>query len=181
VASNVNPTATITVTPANGFTGTVAFTASAVSNTSYLPGFSFSPSSVNITSTAAQTTTLTLTGITADLRAPGMPGKQVDAGTMLAQQRARHMPWYAAGSGIGVASLLLLALPRRRRLGGLLLIALAVAMIGGASGCGSGANTTIAATASDRYAGTYIVTVVGTYTSGSVSTSQTATVTFVIQ
>jgi hypothetical protein len=100
---------------------------------------------------------------------------------MLAQQRARHMPWYAAGSGIGVASLLLLALPRRRRLGGLLLIALAVAMIGGASGCGSGANTTIAATASDRYAGTYIVTVVGTYTSGSVSTSQTATVTFVIQ
>jgi len=56
-----------------------------------------------------------------------------------------------------------------------------VAMIGGASGCGSGANTAIAATANDQYAGTYVVTVVGTYTSGSVSISQTVPVTFIIQ
>ena len=45
-------------------------------------------------------------------------------------------PWYAAGSGITVASLLMLVLPRRRRLGGLLLVALAVALVGGATGCG---------------------------------------------
>jgi subtilase family serine protease len=182
VASNVNPTATITVTPANGFTGTVVFTASAVSNTSYLPGFSFTPSSVSITSTAAQTSTLTLTGITADLRMPAAPGK-VDAGTVLARQQIHRVPCYAAGSGISVASLLLLVLPRRRRLGSLLMLALAVVLIGGATGCGSGANSTISATASDQYAGTYQVTVTGTYTSSNnVVITQTASpITFVIQ
>ena len=120
------PTATIAVTPANGFTGTVVFTASALETSFVGPSFSFSPTSVTIPtgSTAAVSTTLTLSNITAALHAPAAPGK-LD----------RRAPWYAAGSGVTIASLLLLTLPRRRRLGGLLLVALSVAMMGGAIGC----------------------------------------------
>ena len=183
VASGGTPVATITVASVNSFAGAVSFTATAVENTSYSPTFSFSPSSVTLSASgsgATQTTTLTLNGVTSRLHLPGMPGR-LDPGAMLARQSSHRMPWYGAGSGLGLASLLLLMLPRRRRLGSLLLLALSIAIVGGASGCGSGANGTITATQGDQYAGTYVVTVVGTYTSGSVSTSQTATVTFVIQ
>ena len=92
-------------------------------------------------------------------------------------------PWYAAGSGVTLASLLLLVLPRRRRLGGLLLVALAIALIGGATGCGGGsqASTSSGSTNTNVYAGTYIVNVVGKFTSTSGQVSQhISTITYVI-
>jgi subtilase family serine protease len=183
VASGGTPVATVTVASVDGLAGTVSFAATAVENTSYTPTISFSPSSVTVSASgsgATQTTTLTLNGVTSRLHLPGMPGR-VDSGTMLARQSAHRMPWYGAGSGVAAASLLLLVLPRRRRLGSLLLLALSIAIVGGAGGCGSGANSAITATQGDQYAGTYVVTVVGTYTSGSVSISQTVPVTFIIQ
>jgi hypothetical protein len=61
---------------------------------------------------------------------------------------------------VTLACLLLLVLPRRRRLGGLLLVALSVALAVGATGCGGSAPP-----ATNPYAGTYYVTVTGTYTS----------------
>ena len=66
---------TITATPANGFTGTVVFSATAVSTSGYIPTLTFSPVSVTISSTATATTTLTLSGITASLRLPNLPGQ----------------------------------------------------------------------------------------------------------
>jgi subtilase family serine protease len=175
VAAGGTPVATITVAPLYGFTGTVVFSASAVSNTGYAPGFSFSPSSV----TTSGTTTLTLTGITADLRKPLAPGQR-DSGTELARTGHRA-PWYAAGSGAAIAALLLVILPRKRRLGGLLLIVLSLALIGGATGCGGASNGQIAASSGTNYAGTYLVTVVGTSTSGSTTITASTTVTFVVQ
>jgi subtilase family serine protease len=183
VASGGTPVATITAASVNGLAGTVTFTATAIENTVYTPTISLSPSSVTLTASgsgATQTTTLTLNGVTSKLRLPGMPGR-VDPGTVLARQSGHRVPWYGAGPGVAIASLLLLMLPRRRRLGSLLLLALSIAIAAGASGCGSGANGTIAAGQGDQFAGTYVVTVVGTYTSGSVSISQTVPVTFVIQ
>jgi hypothetical protein len=88
-------------------------------------------------------------------------------------------PWYTAGSGVAIASLFLLVLPRRRRLGGLLLIALSLALITGATGCGGAANGAVAANTNPDL-GTYVVTIVGTYTSGSTVLSQSTAVTFTV-
>jgi hypothetical protein len=82
---------------------------------------------------------------------------------------------------VTIASLLLLTLPRRRRLGGLLLVALSVAVIGGATGCAS-SQVGPPATIANMYAGTYSVTVIGTFTSSSSQvTTHSTTVTYLIQ
>ncbi len=56
------------------------------------------------------------------------------------------VPWYGAGSGVAAAGLLLLFLPRRRRLGALLLFVLSAAVISGATGCSGSNNGTVSAT-----------------------------------
>ena len=188
VAANAAiPTSTITVTPTNGFTGTVTFSASSTTTSGYLPGFSFSPATITFNSgnnTVAQTTVLTLSGLTADLRSPKLPG-QVDSGMMMARQAASptpraHRSWFATGSGVTIASLLLLVLPRKRRLGGLLVLALSAALIGGATGCASsqaGPPTTTTSTSPD--VGAYVINIVGTYTStGGQVTRNSTTVTY---
>jgi subtilase family serine protease len=163
------PSATISATSVNGFTGVVAFTATVASTSGYLPTLSLNPASVILSSNSSATTTLSLNGISADLKLPATPG----------QNAPRTIPWYAAGSGVTVASLLLLVLPRRRRLGGLLLLALSLAIAAGATGCGS--NTATATTTTNPYAGTYVVTVTGTSTISGVQTSNSTTVTYSIQ
>ena len=176
------PTSTITVAPINGFIGTVTFTASSTTTSGYLPGLSFNPATITFTSannTVSQTTVLTLSGLTANLRSPNLPG-QVEPGIQMAQHNAGRKPWYTAGSGVTIASLLLLVLPRRRRLGGLLVLALSVALIGGASGCGGSSQVTSVAPTPSVDAGTYVINVIGTYTSGSQVTRNSTTLTYVI-
>ena len=175
-AGGTIPAVTITAAPLNGFTGTVSFTASAQQSTGFIPGLTFSPPSVTISSGSA-TTSLTMTGIVANLQLPNLPG-HVDSGTMLARGDSRRTRWYA-GSGVTIASLLLIMLPRKRRLGGLLAVALAVALVGGVSGCGS--SNQAAPPATNQYAGTYVVTVVATYTSSTQQvTSHNTTITYQI-
>jgi subtilase family serine protease len=163
------PTATISANSVNGFAGVVAFSATVASTSGYLPTLTLNPASVILSSNTSATTVLSLNGISAALKLPAMPG----------QTGSRTMPWYAAGSGVTVASLLLLVLPRRRRLGGLLLLALSVAIAAGATGCGS--NTAVAPATTNPYVGTYIVTVTGTSTISGVVTSNSTTVTYSIQ
>jgi subtilase family serine protease len=178
-AGGTIPASTITVAPINGFVGTVTFAASSTTTSGYLPSLSFNPATITFTSannTVSQTTTLTLSGITANLRMPSMPG-QVDSGTMLAQHNIHKMPWYTAGSGVTIASLLLLVLPRKRRLGGLLVLALSIAIVGGASGCGGSSQAgPPATTANSIYAGTYVINVIGTYTSSGGQVTKNSTV-----
>jgi subtilase family serine protease len=183
-AGGTIPAITISAAGVNGFTGTVTFSATLTSTSGYAPTLSFSPASVTIAS-SAQSTMLTLTGITAELQMPTAPAK-VDSGRVLAWHNARRAPWYA-DSGVMIASLLLLALPRRRRLSGLLMVALAIALVGGVTGCGgsssqSGSSTTTTVPPVNPYIGTYVVTVIGTYTSPSgQSTQHVAAVTYVVK
>jgi hypothetical protein len=174
-AGGTIPPETITLT-STGISGTVNFAAYATSSTSgYVPTLNLSNSSVNVTANGTGSTQLTLSGIVADLRMPNAPGA-VDSGTMLARQSSARMPWKLAGSGVTIASLLLLSLPRRRRLGSLLLVALAVALVGGAGGCGSSQSAPPTTTTNtNQYAGTYVVTVVATYTVSSSQTIQQST------
>ena len=180
-AGGTIPPVTITVTPVNGLTGTVMFTATVTDDTGYVPGVTFTPAAISMPT--ASSTVMTLSGITASLRLPNAPGR-MDPGTMLARQNpGRAVPWSAAASGVTIASLLLLVLPRRRRLGGLLLLALSVALALGATGCGGSSQSGPPATPpTSPYAGTYTVTVIGTYTgSGSANVlPQSTTVTYQI-
>lgn len=170
------PAITVAATPANNFTGTVTFSAVVTTSTSgYVPTITFSPASVSVTSSSAVSTSVTMTGIVADLRIPTAPGKPDSS----------RAPWYAAGSGITVASLLMLVLPRRRRLGGVLLVALAIALIGGATGCGGSSQVVVSggsgSGSTNVYAGTYVVNVVGKYTGSSGQVTQhVSTITYLI-
>ena len=161
-AGGIIPPVTITVTPVNGLTGTVVFTATVSDNTGYVPGVTFSPATISMPT--ASSTVMTLSGITASLRMPGVPGASGSSPMLARQAPGRAVPWSAAASGVTIASLLLLVLPRRRRLGGLLLLALSVALAFGASGCGGSSQSAPPPTPTpSAYAGTYTVTVTGTY------------------
>jgi hypothetical protein len=160
-AGGTIPPVTITVTPTNNFTGTVSFTAVVTSSTGYVPTMTFSPASVAIGPTASGTTSLTISGITAELRQPGFPGA-APAGT-----QGGGLPWYAAGSTAALAGLLLIVLPKRRRLSSLLVALVGVALALGASGCASSQSSppTTIPPSTNPYIGTYTVTVTATYTS----------------
>jgi hypothetical protein len=154
------PPVTLTVTPVNGLSGAVGFYVSGVvSITGYTPTVTFSPASLTFASnsSAAQTTTITLTGITAALHMPGAPGAP----------EHRNWPWYAAGSGATLAGALLVFLPRRRRLSVLLLAAVTILAAQGATGCSSGsapaASTGGGGVPTNPYAGTYGVTITAQY------------------
>lgn len=155
-------TATITVTPANGFTGTVNLTCSISPAAASDPATcSLSPNSVTITGAGAQTATLTIF-TTAD---------------STAENQLKKLLWPSAGTAL---ALLLIGLPRRRRnwlaMLGVLLLFVAFGAIGcggggGSSGGGSGGNA-------GTTPGTYTVTVSGT--SGSI-TGTVGTVTLTVQ
>jgi hypothetical protein len=187
-AGGTIPAVTFTATSVNGLSGTVTFSATASSTSGYIPTLSFSPVSVAISSTAPVTTTLTLSGITASLHLPSAPGR-FNSGTELAQQNPgrypfSNRPWTAAGSGLTLAGLLLLVLPRRRRLGGLLLVVLSVALVAGVTGCGGSSQSSPPSTITfntNPYAGTYTVTVVGAYSGSTTLPPQTVTMAYEIQ
>jgi subtilase family serine protease len=171
-AGGAIPSATITVTPVNGFVGTVSFTTSIVSTSGYTPSVTFTPASLTFTSsnnTTAQATTAGLSGITAELTLPQAPGRSKPAG---------H-PWYTAGSGVAVASLFLLVLPRRRRLGSLLLVLLAIGIVAGATGCSSSSSSSSGnTTTTNPYIGTYTVTIIATYSSSGQTTTHSSVLTY---
>ncbi|GAC1429265.1 MAG: hypothetical protein NVSMB62_27000 [Acidobacteriaceae bacterium] len=162
------PSATITVAPVNGFTGTVVFSASATETTSTLPAISFNPVSVNLTGGGSATTTLTLSNVSARLESPAGAGPHGGS------------RWYEAGSGVTLATLVFVFLPKRRRLGALLGIAFSVALLGGLSGCTTG-NSIIPVPTPNSQVGTYTVTVTGKYTSASnVVTAHSTTIVFTV-
>ncbi|MGD0444725.1 MAG: protease pro-enzyme activation domain-containing protein [Edaphobacter sp.] len=164
---------TFTITPANGFTGTVNLTAT--NNDGMTATTTFTPASVNVT-TGAVTTSLVVQAFqtTAQLSRPGLvPHSQRPLG---------KAPWYAAGSGATLACVLLLMLPRRRRWGALLAVLISLGAIT-AVGCGASNTSTTGGgggggggtTTADATAGTYTFTI--TAVSGSLVHSTQVTVT----
>jgi hypothetical protein len=149
-----------TVTPLNGFTGTVNM----IATNDNLAGatYTFSVSPITISSSAASTTSFVITAssLTAALRdqikGPSSP------------HQSRNTPWYAAGSGATLACMLLLTMPRRRRWGALLAVMLSVAAYG-AIGCSTNTSTTGGGggnPTNPTAAGTYEFTVTATSTTG---------------
>ena len=173
-----------TVTPENGFTGSVAFTANTTSSTLNAT-YSFSVTPVVISSTAAGTTTLTLSAYVVNSDAKGSNGRlrlRPVASASAVPASGAQRGWIA-GSGAALACVVLIMLPRRRRFGPLLGLVLAVAALGGMlgmSGCGGGTSTI--STNTNSTPGTYTITVTatGTNAAGTVLTHN-ATVTFVVQ
>ena len=179
-AVTVNPgattanTSTVTLTPAGGFTGSVALTAAVTSSPAgaqYPPSLSFGYTSpVSITGASAGTATLTISTTAATSSALSYPKRP-------------GVPWYAAG-GATLACLLLLGIPAQRRswrtiLGMLMFLAALTAGVvacgggGNGGGGGGGGGGGIAGTT----AGTYTITVTGT----SGSTTATGIVALTVQ
>lgn len=149
-------TATFTLTPFNGFTGSVTF--AAVSEGSLTSTYTFTPSPVTISSTGATTFTLKVAGYQSSAVRSG------DSQTLVASQRGSgHMPWYGAGSGAALACTLLLGVPRRRRWGALLAAVISVASFT-AVGCGAGGSGTLGSSSGSGSTTTTTNATVGTYT-----------------
>lgn len=183
-----------TVTPVNGFTGSVAFSAN-TTNSTLNAQYSFSVTPVVINSTAAGTTTLTLSAYVSNSDAVSGKGDAVSgkgkvrlrpvASASAVPPPAMHRGW-VAGSGAALACVVLLMVPRRRRFGALLGAVIAVAALGGMlgmSGCGGGTSTVGGTTGGNTNTtpGTYTITVTatGTNSAGTVL-SHNSTVTFVV-
>lgn len=164
-------TASLSVMPAGGFTGSVALSAAITSTPSgaqYPPTLSFGATNpVMITGAAAGTATLTIATTAA-------------ASSALARPIRRNGSWSGTG-GAALACVLLMSLPARRRnwrtrLGMLIILA---TLAGGLLACGGsftgngGADAKIAGTT----AGVYIVTITG----ASGLTAATGTVTLNVQ
>ena len=159
---------TFTVTPINGFTGAVTFSATASSSLVATPAFN--PTTVQITGTGSQSTTFTL------LAYQGLA--QEHLGLMAA---SRKPSWPAGGAVVLVAGLTIVFLPRRRRLGALLLTIVAVGSVS-LTGCfGTGTTRSSGTSRTNTPPGTYTVTVVATGVANGASVSHSSTVTLVVQ
>jgi subtilase family serine protease len=158
---------TFTITPVNGFTGSVNLLASPNNVISATTSFTVTPISITSTS-GAVTTSFVVTAFVSNSAAT-TPHSRPFGGT----------PWYAAGSGATLAGMILLTAPRRRRWGALLAAVLSVAVIG-AVGCGgssssSAPTTPTNPTQTNASPGTYSYTV--TAVSGNVVHSTQVTLT----
>jgi subtilase family serine protease len=177
-AVSVNPGATstgvvFTVTPVNGFTGSVNMIVT--NNNEMVATPSFSVKTVSLTSTTGVTTSFIVVASepassSAKARPTAVPG----------QHTRGKAPWYAAGSGATLACVLLFTMPRRRRWAALLAAVLSVAALT-AVGCSSsstsapttgGGGGTPTAPVTEAAAGTYTFTITGVATGGLVHSTQ---------
>ena len=167
-------TSTITVTPAGGFTGSVALTASLSSSPAgaqYSPTLSFgSTSPVGIAGVSPGTATLTISTTAA-------------TSASLTHPPHRGVTWRSTSS-VALACILLFGIPfqRRRWRTSLGMLTLLIALTGGVLGCGGGGGSSPAPTPTPASnpgttAGTYTVTITGT--SGTIV--ETAEVTVTVQ
>jgi hypothetical protein len=136
----------------------------------------FTPATVTINSTGSATTSLVLQAFVA--KAVAATGQHKLHAT---NQESPKAPWYTAGSGMALASVLLLVMPRRRRWGALLAVVLSVGALS-AVGCGSSSSsttTTTTPTTTNAAPGTYnlLVTASATTSTGVVNHSSTLTFT----
>jgi len=150
-------TSTITVTPSGGFTGGVNLSCAVttgIDNPTDPPTCSV-PASVTISGTTAATATLTVT-------------------TTAASSAALAMPQLFLGGGATLAMLFFFGVPGRRRAWRGLFMLVAIALVGGAIGCGNHTNTTTGGGHNGTTTGTYTVTVTGKDTATGQITSSTA-------
>jgi subtilase family serine protease len=172
---------TLAITPTAGFTGSVNLSAN--SDSGDLLGYSFSVKPVTITSSSgAVTTQFVLTA-----RVSSTTGA-IRGGQRPANRNQGPSPWYAAGSGITLAGLLLIAVPRRRWMGTLSALVLSAIVIA-ASGCGGGTSSSSSSSSSGSSGttttpatrGTYNITITATGSSGTTSRVHSVVLTYNVQ
>jgi Pro-kumamolisin, activation domain/Bacterial Ig-like domain (group 3) len=156
--SGSSATIPMTIASLNGFTGNVQFSinfANAV----------FTPNPVAISPSATWTTSLAL-----------------HAYTQTAASRPASTPRFPVGSGIALAGILMLVLPKRRRLAGLLVAIISTGILV-ASGCGGSTSPAPPPppTRTPIAPGTYPITITATGTSGTTTVTHTAAITFIVQ
>lgn len=122
-----------TVTPFNGFTGSVNLTITNNNSMTATPSFTVKP--VNITTSAGVSSSFVVVASEPTSTASGARGIS-PAG----RHPSSGAPWYVAGSGATLACMFLLVLPRRRRWGALLAVVLSVAALT-AVGCSNTSTT----------------------------------------
>ncbi|MGB7844499.1 MAG: Ig-like domain repeat protein [Candidatus Acidiferrum sp.] len=185
VPSGNTGTSAITITPQNGYTGTVAWT---VSSAPTIANACFSLPNAAVSSTTAVTATLTIrTSATAcatgAVSSPlGTAHKSVGAGPVASRNDVPPTsPWPASQASLGLAALLFVGLlgfrsRNLRTFAAVLLLAVVGLSIGGCAGTSSSPQPT--PTPSNAPKGTYTVTVVGTdTTTSSITTTTTLTLT----
>ena len=168
IAPGATSTATVTVSSANGYAGTVTLTCALTSPTSLTnpptcSATSGSPVTLSSTITigTATITVSTTAASSAALAYPKLPGKSSGL--------------FGAGGGALLAMVLFFGIPARRRSWRSMLgILLLMATLGSLAACGSGSTTTTPSNPGTS-AGTYSFTVTGT---GNDTNKTTATVTF---
>jgi subtilase family serine protease len=160
---------TFTLTPANGFTGTVNFTVSA--DQPLTATYAIAPVTISGTSP-----------VTANLVVTASQPRSQSSNTLNARNHPASSTtrWYQVGSGATLACFFLLAVPRRRRWTPLIVLFLSVAAFsvsgcgGGGSSSGSNGGSSGGSTTNNATPGTYTLNV--TATSGTLV--HTSTVTF---
>ncbi len=174
---------TYTVTSVNGFSGPVAFTATSTSTSLYASA-AFSVTPVTVTSGGTATTVFTLYAY--ESNASTSTG-QIKFGKVSAANHSPLAPWTIPATGVTLAGLALMILPRRRSRWTALVLTLVSIGILGASGCSStgtvrstGGTTTTGTT--NATAGTYpiVVTATGTNAAGT-PLSHSVNISFVVQ
>jgi pseudomonalisin len=149
-------TSTITITPTNGFTGSVMLTASITnpSGAQYQPTVSFSTNPVNLNSAGAVTTTLTVATTASQ------------TSSCVADNQSPHgIPWYAQDGAVLACAFLFGIAPKRRAWRAMLgMTLLFVALASGITACSGGSKSTSCAptTTSGTTAGSYTITITGT-------------------
>ncbi len=171
VAQGSSGSSTITVTPAGGYTGTVAYT---VTGPATLTNTCFSVGSASVTGAAAVTSTLTINTTEAACATAGRRPIAVASS-----------PGSTRGNGFGfhpeaLLGLLLLPFATLRKFrksgwhGSLLVLSLMTAGVLAVTGCGGGSSSTTIAQAAQ---GTYTLTVTGTDSTANITNTTTLTLT----
>jgi hypothetical protein len=161
-SGSVAPAVLFTVNPLGGFAGNVAFTASLTAPLAAQSSFTNNPVSITSSSSGAGTS-FTLLAYTYNAR-------------------GESPPLVVRGRTVAVlAGLLLLLLPRRRKLAGLLAIFM-VCALAGITGCGPDTPPSASAgKTTGTPAGTYSVVIQATASINGTMTEHTSTITYVVQ
>ena len=172
VAQGSSGTSTITVTPAGGYTGTVAY---AVTGPASLTNTCFSVGSASVTGTTAVTSTLTIN--TTETACATAGRRPVAVASILSGQHGNSFGFHPEAL-IGLLLLPFATLRRFRKSrwqGSLLVLSLMTAGVLAMNGCGGGgsSSTTIAQAAQ----GTYTLTVTGTDSTANITNTTTLTLT----
>jgi hypothetical protein len=166
VAAGSSGSSTITVTPKNGYTGTIGWTVSADSS-------ALTNACYSITNTAISSSTVVTAGLTIYTTASECSSASV-TGASGSKRKMKSVAVSAfTDSGVAMAGLLcagLLGYPFTRRRAGLAVL-LAIGLL--AVGCGSSGSTASSTSSSNASAGTYTLTITGTDTTSSTITAST--------